>query len=86
MARYPAAESPRNAKGAVLRTPSNPLITIDRVKHFVGKTIEFPSVVKNATGNGFRVVTDIGPQLNHSERPGSDALDELVLGRASRPG
>ena len=73
------AESPRNVKGAVLRAPINPLITIDRVKNFVGETIEFPSVVKNVTGNGFRFVTDIGPQLNHSERPGSDALDELVL-------
>jgi hypothetical protein len=63
----------------VLRAPSNPLITIDRAKHFVGETIELPSVVKNVTGNGFKVVTDIGPQLNHSEPPGSDALDELVL-------
>ena len=62
-----------------MRAPGNLVITTDRVKHVIGETIEFPSIVTDVTVNGFRVVSDIGAQLDLSERPRSDALDEFVL-------
>jgi hypothetical protein len=74
-----SVESLWNVEGTVLRAPSDPVISIDRVKHIVGETAEFTSVMKNVTGRGFQIVANVGAQLYHGELLGSDTPDQSIL-------
>ena len=74
-----SADSLGNVEGAIVRAPSDPVMTIHRVEHVVSKTTEFTSVMQNVTGIGFQIVTNVGAQLHNSELLGGDALDQSVL-------
>ena len=68
-----------NVEGTVLRAPSDPVITIDRIKNVVGETTEFTSVMKNVTGRGFQIVTNVGAELHYRKLLGSDTPDQSIL-------
>src|SRR5262252_2250792 len=68
-----------NVEGTVRRAPTDPIMTIYRVKHVVTEAIELPPVMPNATRGGFGIVADISSQLHHGELLSGDAPDQLTL-------
>jgi hypothetical protein len=74
-----AADLFGDVKRAILRAPSNLIITIDRIKSIISKPIELLWVMKDvAPGNGW-VVADIGAELDDSKFVSSDAPYQLIL-------
>ena len=66
-------------KGAESGAPPNLVILIDRVEHFIGKTIDLLPIVQDVTGLRRRIVTNIGVKLNNGKFAGGNAPDQLAL-------
>ena len=69
----------RNVKGAVLRSPPDPVITIDREQHIVSEAAEFPPGMANVAGRGQWVVADVLAQLDDPKFLGGDPPNQVIL-------
>jgi len=68
-----------NIKDAILRASSNLVVTIYRIKGFVGKTIELLWVMQDMAGGGCWIITDFAANLDHRKFVGGNASGELAL-------
>jgi hypothetical protein len=68
-----------DVKRAESGAPSDLVVSIDGVEHFIGKPVDLLSIMQDVTGWRRRIVTNIGMKLNDGKFAGGDAPDQLAL-------